>query len=53
MLIKGRRLTNRDMREAYRMVYQSDALTQEALRIQSEYRRELLRQVLAKRKGQA
>ena len=51
-LINGKRLTDRRMRDAYRMVYASDTLTQEGMRIQSEYRRALLREV-AKRKEQA
>ena len=52
-LLNGKRLTDRNMREAFRMLYRSDAATQESLRIQAEYRRELLRQVVAKRKEQA
>lgn len=52
MLITSRPYLNRDMRDAYRMVYRSDTLTQEGMRIQSEYRRALLREV-AKRKDQA
>lgn len=49
MLITGRPYSNRDRREAFRMAYRSDAQTQEAMRIQSEYRRALLREVSARR----
>ena len=49
MLITGKRLTDRYMRDAYRAVYGSDLLTKEGLRIQSEYRRALLREVSARR----
>jgi len=52
MLITSRPYTNRAMRDAYRMVYRSDAQTQDAMRIQSEYRRALVREVI-KRKDQA
>ena len=52
MLITSRPYLNRDMRDAYRMVYRSDAQTQDAMRIQSEYRRALVREIV-KRKEQA
>lgn len=39
------RLSDRDLRDATAMVYRSDSNTQEFLRIQAQYRRELLRRV--------
>ena len=43
------RLSDRDLRDATAMVYRSDSNTQEFLRIQAQYRRELLRRVSDRR----
>ena len=43
------RLSDRDLRDATAMVYRSDSNTQEFLRVQAQYRRELLRRVSDRR----